>query len=47
MRNKLFNLGYFTLDESAYAIEPFIFPPYDNAKSELEEDAYNVYQSST
>ena len=46
MRDKLFNLGYFILGDSAYAIESFTLPPYDNAKSKSEEDAYNFYQSS-
>ena len=46
MRDKLFNLGYFILGDSAYAIESFILPPYDNARSKSEEDAYNFYQSS-
>ena len=46
MQNKLFALSYFILGDSAYAIESFILPPYDNAKSKSPEDAFNFYQSS-
>ena len=46
MRDKLFNLGYFILGDSAYAIESFILPPYDNAKPKTTEDAFNFYHSS-
>ena len=41
-RDKLFDLGFFILGDSAYAIESFILPPYDNAKSKSEE----YFQSS-
>ena len=46
MQHKLFALSYFILGDSAYAIESFILPPYDNAVSRSPEDAFNFYQSS-
>ena len=46
LQNKLFALSFFILGDSAYAIESFILPPYDNAKSKSAEDAFNFYQSS-
>ena len=42
----MFALSFFILGDSAYAIESFILPPYDNAKSKSAEDAFNFYQSS-
>ena len=46
LQNKLFSMSFFILGDSAYAIESFILPPYDNAKSKSAEDAFNFYQSS-
>ena len=46
MQEELFRLSYFILGDSAYAIESFILPPYDNSKSSSPEDAYNFYHSS-
>ena len=46
MKDKLFDLGFFILGDSAYAIGSFILPPYDNAKSKSQEDSYNFYHSS-
>ena len=46
MQNKLFRMSLFILGDSAYAIESFILPPYDNALSKSPEDSYNFYHSS-
>lgn len=42
----LFQHGYFILGDSAYAVESFILPPYDQPKKESPEDNYNFYHSS-
>ena len=41
IQDKLFALLYFIIGDSAYAIESFILPPYDNARSCSPEDSYN------
>ena len=46
MREDLFNLGYYILGDSAYAIESFILTPYDGASPQTAEDDFNFYQSS-
>ena len=46
MQNKLFSMSLFILGDSAYAIESFILPPYDNATSKSPEDSYNFFHSS-
>ena len=46
MQNKLFSMSLFILGDSAYAIESFILPPFDNAVSESSEDAYNFFHNS-
>ena len=46
MRDRLYELKYFILGDSAYAIESFVIPPYDNAKSGSPEDDFNFYHSS-
>ena len=45
-KDKLYRNGFFILGDSAYAIESFILPPYDNAKSKSPEDAFNFFHSS-
>ena len=46
MKDRLYELKYFILGDSAYAIESFIIPPYDNTKSKTPEDDFNFYHSS-
>ena len=46
MQDQLFQSSYYILGDSAYAIEGFIIPPYDNAKVKSPEDAFNFYHSS-
>ena len=46
IQNQLFSSSYFFFGDSAYAIESFIIPPYDNAKPKSYEDAFNFYHSS-
>ena len=46
VRHDLFNLGYYFLGDSAYAIESFILTPYDGASPQTPEDDFNFYQSS-
>ena len=46
MQAHLLLLSYFIFGDSAYAIESFILPPFDNVKSKSPEDAYNFYHSS-
>ena len=46
VREDLFNLGYYILGDSAYAIESFILTPYDGASPQTAEDDFNFYQSS-
>ena len=45
-RDALFDLGYYILGDSAYAIESFLLPPYDNTTSRSSEDNFNFFQSS-
>ena len=42
----MYDRGYFILGDSAYAIESFILPPYNLAKSKSPEDDFNFYHSS-
>ena len=44
--DELYRLGYYILGDSAYAIESFLLPPYDNATSRSSEDDFNFYHSS-
>ena len=37
---------FFILGDSAYCIDSFLIPPYDNAKSKTPEDDFNYYHSS-
>ena len=46
IRDELYKDGYFILGDSAYAIESFLIPPYDNTTSRTSEDDFNFYQSS-
>ena len=46
IQHTLFTKSYLILGDSAYAIESFILPPYDNAKPKTTEDAFNFYHSS-
>ena len=46
IRDELYRLGYYILGDSAYAIESFLLPPYDNATSRSSEDDFNFYHSS-
>ena len=41
--DELFASRYFILGDSAYAIESFILPPYDNAGQNNPEDDYNFF----
>ena len=41
MRDDLYRLGYYILGNSAYAIESFLLPPYDNATSRISKDDFN------
>ena len=43
---KLFDFGYFLLGDSAYGIESFIIPPYDNTSPRTPEDGFIFYHSS-
>ena len=43
---ELINKRRFILGDSAYAIESFIIPPYDQAGSDSPEDNFNFYHSS-
>ena len=38
--------GYFILGDSAYCIESFLLPPYDNAEPRSQDDDFNFYHSS-
>ena len=38
--------GYLILGDSAYCIESFLLPPYDNADPRSEDDAFYFYHSS-
>ena len=42
MQDRLYVLSYFILGDSAYAIESFIIPPYDNAKGKTPEDFFFI-----
>ena len=46
MRLKLFDLGFFVLGDSAYSIDSFLIPPYDNTSPKTPEDDFNFYHSS-
>ena len=46
IQDKLFEGSFFILGDSAYAIESFIIPPYDNAKSQSAEDNFSLFHSS-
>ena len=46
VRDELYNLGYYILGDSAYAIESFVLPPYDAASPKSSEDDFNFYHSS-
>ena len=45
-KDMLYRFGYFILGDSAYAIESFILPPFDNAGKRSKEDDFNYYHSS-
>ena len=45
-KKELYEKGFFILGDSAYCIESFLIPPYDNAKPKSAEDDFNFYHSS-
>ena len=46
MKLKLYDLGFFLLGDSAYGIESFLIPPYDNTSPKTPQDDFNFYHSS-
>ena len=46
MKEKLYELGYFILGDSAYGIESFLLPPYANTSPKTPDDDFNFYHSS-
>ena len=46
MITKLYELGYLSLEDSAYGIKSFLLPPYANASPKTPEDGFNFYHSS-
>ena len=42
----LYEKGLFLIGDSAYCMESFLPPPYDNISSKSSEDDYNFYHSS-
>ena len=46
MKLELYDLEHFLLGDSAYVIESFLIPPYDNTSSKTLEDDFNFYHSS-
>ena len=45
-QDELYRESYYILGDSAYAIESFIIPPYDNTIKPSPEDNFNYYHSS-
>ena len=46
LKDTLFQHSLFIIGDSAYAIESYLIPPYDNAKSKSVEDTFNYFHSS-
>ena len=46
MRDELYRLSYYILGDSAYAVESFLLPLYDNANSRSFGDDFNFYHFS-
>ena len=44
--DNLYDKGFFIIGDSAYCIESFLLPPYDNAVPKSPEDDYNFFHSS-
>ena len=44
--SSLVQKGFFIIGDSAYCIESFIIPPFDNALPRTAEDDFNFYHSS-
>jgi len=43
---ELYNLGYYFVGDSAYALRSFLMVPYDNAAPQSKEDAFNYHHST-
>ena len=46
IQDQLYQLGYFILGDSAYAIESFLLPPYDQPETKSSQDDFNFFHSS-
>ena len=46
LRDYLYDLGYFILGDSAYAITLFLLPPYTSPSSKISEDDFSFFHSS-
>lgn len=46
IRDDLFNAGLYLVGDSAYSIRGFLLTPYDNARPNSKEDAFNFYLSN-
>ena len=44
--SRLLDKGFFIIGDSAYYVESFLIPPYDNAASKSAEDDFNFFHSS-